>query len=62
MSMYGKMFEFSHQNLDAMRDVIAGKVIDGVIIDDDGMDSFLVFSFTDGEQLRIRYEVRCWND
>lgn len=45
--------EVSSQKLTAL---LAGKTIKECKIDDEGMDSFLVFSFDDGAELRIRYD------
>lgn len=35
---------------------VAGKAVKDVIIDNEGMDDYLVFNFTDGTSLRIRYD------
>ena len=35
---------------------VAGKTVKDVVIDNERMDDYLVFNFTDGTSLRIRYD------
>jgi len=35
---------------------VAGKIVKDIIVDNERMDDYLVFNFTDGTSLRIRYD------
>ena len=50
------MKKFNVNNIDEMTSLVKGKKIDSVSIEDDRMDDFLVFTFMDKTQLRIKYD------
>lgn len=56
LMIYDGMVEFSHNTMPQMNEAVTGKTIERVDLDDNGMDSFLVFTFADGTRLRIRYD------
>lgn len=51
-----QMPDYNSNSIDELSTAIQDKSIKGVSVDDSGMDSVLVFHFTDGSSLRIRYD------
>jgi hypothetical protein len=48
--------DFSYSSGPEIEDAIKGKTVDGFEVPDEGMDDWLVFKFTDGTELWIRYD------
>lgn len=50
------MKDFSKNEMEEMTKIVAGKTIESARVDDEYVDEFLVFMFTDGTELKIRYD------